>query len=106
MRAITSRLTPASGVGVGGTTVSIKAPSSEAACDAAHFLLPLPSERENEHVAHEGLVLAEAHGLAAALLRDLREGIAHGLVEVRQRRDLLQLLPVEPAVQLALVLFV
>src|SRR6185436_12559532 len=77
---------------------------STAAGHAADFLLPLRAEREDEDVAHERGVLAERDVRAPALLRDLVEARLQLPVEVRERRDLLQLVAVEPPMELPLVL--
>src|SRR5207244_12737499 len=80
--------------------------SLHASRDARHVLLPLRPEGQDQEVAHEGGVLAEGEQLAAALVGDLAEAVGQLLVECRERRDLLQLLAVEPAVHHALVLLV
>src|SRR5262245_28507705 len=75
-------------------------------CDARHVLLPLLAERQHQEIAHERLVLPEGDRFPAAPARDVFEALLGLLVEVGQRRDGLQLVPVEPAMELALVLLV
>src|SRR5262245_4364863 len=76
------------------------------ACDARHILLPLLAESQHQEIAHERLVLSEGDRFPTAPARDVLEAFLHLLVEVGQRRDGLQLVPVEPAMELALVLLV
>src|SRR5439155_11588919 len=79
---------------------------SEAARDACDVLLPAWAEGEDEDVPHERGVLSETQHLPAAFVRDLAEAVAHGLVELGERRDDLRVFAVEPVVRAALVLLV
>src|SRR5213079_1147114 len=68
--------------------------------------LPGGSEGEHEEVADERALLAHGDRLPAALPRHLAEAGAHLLVELGERRDLLQVLVVEPPGHLPLELLV
>src|SRR5215475_11829498 len=74
--------------------------------DARDVLLPLLAERQHQEIAHQGLILPERDRLAAAEAREVTIALLDLLVEVRERRHGLQLVAVEPAVELALVLLV
>src|SRR5919198_384943 len=87
-------------------SIAILLGASEAARDARHVALPAGPEGEHEEVADERALLAERDRLPAALAGHLAEAGAHLLVELGKRRDLLQLLVVEPAGHLPLELLV
>src|SRR5438876_7644133 len=80
--------------------------ASEAARDACHVALPAGPEGEDEEMADERALLAHGDHLPAALPGHLAEAGAHLLVEVGERRDLLQVLVVQPAGHLPLELLV
>src|SRR5438309_6393618 len=82
-------------------TFSIGSPlaGSEAARDACDVLLPAWAEGEDEDVPHERGVLSETQHLPAAFVRDLAEAVAHGLVELGERRDDLRVFAAETAVR-------